>query len=377
MTRDAVRTASHNNPSPDVADAPVESDLIFTRSGDTVEYDESSPRRPAMTVVRHDAAEAAAGRSFTVDPARLRLSSALVGMPQRLSLVSVVRALRPRHWVKNILVFVPLLLAHEYTDLPRILSALWAFAAWSCCASAVYVLNDLADIESDRHHPQKRNRPFASGAIPTSWGLPLACLLLGAALSMSILLLPATFSALLIVYTSAASAYSRWLKRLVIVDVLVLSGLYTLRLVAGGEATSVPVSQWLMGFALFLFLSLAFAKRYSELARLAGENATSAKGRGYHVADRGLLESMGPTCGYLAVLVFALYINSEKTGHLYARGWALWMICPLLVYWVSWIWIKARRQELSEDPVLFSIGDRASLVVAALIVALIVVAKPL
>jgi 4-hydroxybenzoate polyprenyltransferase/phosphoserine phosphatase len=288
-----------------------------------------------------------------------------------------IKALRPRQWVKNLLVFAPLLLAHEFSSIDKLLASVAAFVAFSLCASAMYVVNDLVDMESDRHHPEKSRRPFASGALPVAWGPPLALSCLCAGLLVGGVLLPAAFLAMLVGYVLLTSMYSGWLKQVVLVDVLVLSGLYTSRVVAGGLATEVAVSEWLMGFCLFLFLSLGFAKRYSELTRLEEEGDQRARGRGYRVSDWGLIESMGPTNGYLAVLVFALYIHSEEMTRLYANGWALWLICPLLIYWISRVWVKARRRELSEDPVLFAVKDRVSLLVAALIVVLVAVARPM
>ena len=289
---------------------------------------------------------------------------------------AIVRGLRPQHWIKNLLLFAPLALAHQFSSIDKLVAALFAFLAFCCCASGAYVINDLLDLESDRQHPQKRKRPFASGALPVAWGplMAVGCLCIG--LSVAGTLLPIRFLGMLVAYLFLASIYSGWLKQVPLVDVLVLSGLFTIRIVAGGAATDVPVSEWLMGFSLFLFLSLAFAKRYSELACLEEDNAPSAQARGYRASDRSLIENIGPTSGYLAVLVFALYIHSEEAGRFYANGWALWLICPLLIYWISRIWMKAQRRELSEDPVLFAVKDRVSLLVGALVLVLVALARP-
>ena len=290
---------------------------------------------------------------------------------------AVVRALRPQHWIKNLLVLAPLALAHQFSNIDKLVAAMFALAAFCCCASAAYVINDLVDLDADRRHPQKRKRPFASGALPLAWGPPLAFVLVGLALTVAGMALPIRFLGMLVAYLLLAGVYSRWLKQLPLADVLVLSGLFTIRIIAGGAATEVPVSEWLMGFSLFLFLSLAFAKRYSELLCLAEQDATSAKARGYRSSDRRLIENIGPTSGYLAVLVFALYIHSEEASRFYANGWALWLICPLLIYWVSRIWMKAQRGELPEDPVLFAVKDRGSLLVGAAVLVLVALAKPL
>jgi 4-hydroxybenzoate polyprenyltransferase len=293
-----------------------------------------------------------------------------------LRLKAAVQAARPRQWIKNVLLFVPLLLAHEFGNVEKLTAAAVAFLALSCCASAVYISNDLVDVDSDRRHPVKRRRPFASGALPVSWGVVLALLALAAGLALGWRSSPPFFG-MLLAYIGVSTLYSLWLKQVVVADVLVLSGLYTLRIVAGGAATNVPVSEWLMAFSVFLFVSLAFSKRYSELVRLTEENGQKAHGRGYLAADWSLLESIGPTNGYLAVLVFALYIHSEERVRYYANGWALWMICPLLIYWISWIWIKAKRRELSEDPVLFAVTDRVSLTIGMLIAVFVAVSRPL
>jgi 4-hydroxybenzoate polyprenyltransferase len=290
---------------------------------------------------------------------------------------AAVSALRPRQWVKNLLVFAPVAVGHEVLHGEKLLSAFWAFVAFCGCASAVYIVNDLLDLEADRLHPHKRYRPFASGTLPLAFGLPLAigCLALG--LGVAGRLLPLACLGVLIAYVCLTSVYSAWLKRVAIVDVLLLAGLYTIRVLAGGLAADVPVSKWLMAFSVFWFLSLAFAKRYSELNRLAEENAQGAHGRGYRVSDLSLIESIGPTNGYLATLVFAQYVHSEEMQRLYASGWALWLICPLLMYWISRVWLKAKRGELTEDPVVFALHDRVSFVVLGLILVLIATARPL
>ena len=279
--------------------------------------------------------------------------------PHRNRAASVWRLMRPQQWIKNLLIFVPLVLAHDFNNVQKWLQAMLAFLAFSLCASGVYALNDLLDIQSDREHPRKRHRPFAAADLSLVWGPPIALCCLAAAFSAG-LFLPLGFSAVLAIYVVLTTMYSTWLKRIAIVDVLVLASLYSIRIAAGGQATETTISEWLVGFSLFFFLSLAFAKRYAELRRLANEDARNVKGRGYQVADWSLIESIGPTSGYLAVLVFALYIHSGEMRQLYAQGWSLWLVCPLLLYWITRIWLKANRQELSEDPILFAVKDRVA-----------------
>lgn len=286
----------------------------------------------------------------------------------------LLKVLRPQQWAKNALLFVPLVLAHELFNVPKLLAAMLAFVVFSLCASSVYVLNDLFDMEDDRHHPQKRRRPFAAGTLPVRWGPPLTAGLSAAGLLLANLTLPGAFVGAVIGYLLLTTAYSFDLKRRTMLDVITLSGLYSLRIFAGGLATGVVISEWLLMFSMFLFTSLAFVKRYAELSRLAREGNASARGRGYVVGDLSVIESMGTTSSYLAVLVMALYLKSDIAPTLYRQVWALWLICPLLLYWVSRLWILAKRGSLCEDPVVFATTDRVSLIVAACVVALLGIA---
>jgi 4-hydroxybenzoate polyprenyltransferase/phosphoserine phosphatase len=244
---------------------------------------------------------------------------------------SVFAALRPQQWIKNILVFVPLVTSHNLFHFSLALSAVIAFVCFCLCASAVYVLNDLSDVSTDRRHPTKRNRPFASGALPLGMGLPLAGGLLAFAFALSALALPVGFSIALAIYFAITCIYSFFAKRIVMLDVLMLAGLYTIRVLAGGAATGIGVSEWLMAFSMFLFVSLAFAKRYAELNRLLNSSEGAKNGRGYWVSDIGLIESMGPASGHIAVLVLALYVNGEQMKTLYRNPWPLWLLCPVLM----------------------------------------------
>lgn len=294
-----------------------------------------------------------------------------VGQPIALA---VFKALRPRQWAKNLLLFVPLLLAHAWSDPTKWLASLVAFIAMSACASAVYVANDLLDIEADRAHPSKRRRPFAAGTLPVRYGPPLILGLLTLAFGLAIALTPWGFAGILFVYLALTTCYSWKLKQVPILDVMLLAGLYTLRILAGGLATTTVVSEWLMAFAIFMFTSLAFAKRYSELSRLAFEGNESAAGRGYRTTDLAAIGSMGPTAGYLAVLVLALYINSDVVRKLYLNIHLLWFICLVVLYWISRLWLLAHRRLLSEDPVVFALTDRVSLSVGAFTLLLLLAA---
>src|SRR5262249_33335772 len=265
-------------------------------------------------------------------------------LPRTRNAVSAwLKAIRPRQWVKNTLVFVPLIASHNLFRGGLLLRATVAFSALSLCASAVYIVNDLADLESDRRHPTKRNRPFASGELAISAGLLMAPLLLGTGILVSFLFLPKAAFAVLLVYAAMSTTYTFWLKRKLLADVITLALLYTLRIVEGGAATSILVSPWLLAFAVFLFVSLAFSKRVAEMIRIAESDQNATPGRGYFTPDTATLASLGTASGYLACLVMSLYISSNDIGKLYAHPDWLWLLLPLLLYWIGRIWILTMR----------------------------------
>lgn len=287
---------------------------------------------------------------------------------------AVLRALRLHQWVKNLLVLLPVLAAHRFTDGQSLTAAALAFVAFGLVASSVYLINDLVDLPADRSHPRKCSRPFACGDLPLVWGLLLTPLLLTAAVTVALLWLPLSFLAVLAGYFALTSAYSFALKRMPIVDVMTLAGLYTMRVIAGAAAAAIPPSFWLLASSMFIFLSLALVKRYTELRSLLERGELKAEGRGWHVDDLPLIGGLGAASGIAAVLVLALYIDSQAAQNLYATPEALWFICPLLLYWVSRLWFKTHRGEMHEDPVVFAIQDRTSLVVGALTAAIVAVA---
>jgi 4-hydroxybenzoate polyprenyltransferase/phosphoserine phosphatase len=278
---------------------------------------------------------------------------------ERGGLGTLLRALRIYQWVKNLLVFVPLVAAHRISDLEAIQHSLLAFIAFGLVASAGYLLNDLVDVEADRYHHAKKQRPFASGALDFRVGLVGAPALFAIAGAVC-LALPTGFGLTLIVYLLASQVYSFFLKKLVLADVFTLAVLYTMRIIAGTAAIQVPISHWLLAFSVFLFLCLAFVKRYSELHTLRAQQRSEAKGRGYFVSDFELLASLGAASGYIAVLVLALYINSPEVKVLYNRPEVLWMVCLVLLYWISRIWLISHRGQMHDDPIVFALRDRAS-----------------
>lgn len=288
------------------------------------------------------------------------------------SLQSLVKAARIHQWAKNLLIFLPLLLAHGLT-VGRFLIALLAFTCFSFTASATYIINDLLDIEADRRHARKRKRPFAAGDLSAFAGLLTVIVFLLAALSGS-RLLPASFYAWLLFYLITTLAYSLYLKRIAIVDVLVLSGLYTLRLQAGSAATQTPISHWLAGFAIFLFLSLAIVKRFAELENLRASGAHPKSGRGYLLADIEQVRSFGTASAYASVVIFAIYISGGDVVTLYHRPSMLWLIVPLMILWLSRVWLLASRGELNEDPVVFALTDKMSLLIGAAVAAVTLLA---
>ncbi len=274
------------------------------------------------------------------------------------------RALRVHQWVKNILLFVPLFAAHQMTNTALWGSVLLGFLAFSLCASSVYIVNDLLDLESDRAHPRKRMRPFASGALPVWLGAVLALLLLCVSLGLAAYV-GGSFLRWLGFYFVLTSAYSWVLKRVMVVDCLALAMLYTLRIIAGAAAADMPLSFWLLAFSVFLFLSLAFVKRYAELELqvLAGNN--QVHGRGYYTSDAPLIQTLGVTSGYGAVLVMALYLNSDAVLRLYRTPELVWGAIPVLLFWISWMWMQAHRGKMHDDPVVFALKDKASLCAGA------------
>jgi len=271
-------------------------------------------------------------------------------------LPSLIRLLRPHQWAKNLLVCVPLFTAHLYAQADAWLAVLQLFAAFCLAASSIYVVNDALDREDDRRHPDKSRRPFASGALPiaVAWLVVPALAAAAGALAAN---LPPEAGAALLAYALLSLAYCFLLKRLLWADVLVLAALYVLRVIAGAAAIGVPLSPWLLGFALFLFVSLAVLKRFGELAMAPGE---ALHGRAYRAADAPVVLALGASAALTATLVFALYVQSEDVRMLYSQASRLWLALPVLLYWLARLWTLAGRGELRADPILFALRDWAS-----------------
>jgi 4-hydroxybenzoate polyprenyltransferase len=284
-----------------------------------------------------------------------------------------LRALRLHHWLKNLLVFAPLVMAHRFFEMDLLLKAFLAFLAFGLCASSVYLVNDLLDLPSDRHHPRKRQRPFAAGELLLLWGLASIPLLLGLSLLVS-LALPLPFLEMLGIYFVLNLAYSFYLKRIALLDVIVLAGLYTMRLMAGSASVAIWPSSWLLAFSTFLFLSLALVKRYAELVTLKAETG-HVQVRGYQIIDKELLASLGSGSGYAAVLVLTLYISSGVAEIHYTRHLLIWLLCPLLLYWISYVWLIAHRGGMHDDPLVFTVGDPVSRILILLAAVVLLLAK--
>lgn len=283
----------------------------------------------------------------------------------RPTLFDYLRAIRVHQWLKNCLLFVPLITSHGIGGLTSVIVSSAAFLSFSFCASAVYLINDLSDLPSDRNHSRKKNRPFAAGTLQLQSGVALVPLFLLLSFGIAFFL-PGDFFLVLSVYFIMTLAYTFRLKMVVLVDVIMLAGLYTLRIIAGGTATGIVLSFWLLAFSVFIFFSLALVKRYSELLHAQSVDLDTLDGRGYLVDDQKIIRDFGIASGYMSVLVLALYINSEDVRLLYGHTQLIWLLCPLLLYWISRMWLITARGNMYDDPVLFAVQDHVSQAVVVL-----------
>lgn len=284
---------------------------------------------------------------------------------------ALVRACRPHQWAKNLLILLPVMTAQDFSQLP---AALLAMLCFSLAASAIYIINDLVDLPADRAHPRKRLRPFASGAADARQGLIVATGLLLVSLLAAITLLPAAFVATLVIYLLATSAYSFWLKRKMVADVLGLAALYTLRIVAGAAATGILLSPWLLVFSMFLFFSLATIKRQAELEDMAKRGADKPAGRNLIVADLPILQAMSIGAAQAAVLVFALYSQDPEVQAQFGQPDLLLFVCPVLFFWLGRMQLMTRRGFMTDDPIVFTLRDRVSLLSGVLMLAIFAIA---
>ncbi len=286
------------------------------------------------------------------------------------ALAPLLRAARVYQWVKNLLIFVPILAAQQL-DGASILQAAFAFLFFCLAASSVYLLNDLLDVDADRRHPRKKQRPFAAGHLAVMPALVTAAALIVVSLIGAFLVTP-EFGFALVAYLIVTGSYSVWIKRYPLIDVIVLAGLYTLRIIAGSAATDIIPTLWLLAFSMFLFTSLAFAKRYAEVSDVFKRGESNVGGRGYRAGDQNVLMALGTAAGIASIVTLALFVNNPTDPGLYKTPELLWGVCPVLLYWVAHIWLAAQRGTLTDDPIVFAFRDSASR--AALVVALIPIA---
>ena len=317
----------------------------------------------------------AAGPSSGVEKRLLSIDAdavILAGVGRGTGLRAWLKLLRVHQWAKNFLVFLPALTAHRL-DFSALDEAASAFAAFSLAASSVYILNDLIDLENDRGHPRKKFRPLAAGTVPIKRALLVGpmffvlALAIGATLSLR-------FELVLLFYLLLTTAYSLYLKRKMLIDVIVLAALYTTRVIAGAEAIPLPVSEWLLGFSMFMFAALALIKRYVELAVRLDSHLPDPGNRNYRKDDLTVIAALAGAAGFNAVTVLLLYVSSDAVNQLYHHPKALWLVCPILMYWLGRALMLAHRRELHDDPVVFAMHDRKSLASAALIVLIMVAA---
>src|SRR5262245_47372952 len=288
-------------------------------------------------------------------------------------LAAWLRALRVHQWLKNLLLFVPLLTAFSFFDVWKLLTTVIAFFAFSFAASASYLLNDLWDLENDRAHPRKRTRPFASGRIPIARGVAVAAVALVVALLLAYAV-SKSFLYMLLLYLAITSAYSWVLKERALIDVLTLSLLYTLRILAGSVAIGIPSSSWQLAFSAFIFLSLALVKRCAELVSLEQSGQAAARGRDYRVTDLAVLWPLGVGAALSAVVVFGLFISTDETRARYATPELLWLVALGLVYWLARLWIKTSRGKMDDDPLVYAVKDSGSLMAVSFMVAVTLIA---
>jgi 4-hydroxybenzoate polyprenyltransferase len=282
-----------------------------------------------------------------------------------------LKAMRLHQWLKNALVFVPLIMSHQLLSAEHLINTLLAFFCFGLVASSVYLMNDLMDLRQDRRHPTKRSRPFASGALPVRQGLLAIPVLLGAAAALAAQL-PPMFWLVMACYFALNLAYTFYLKRKLLVDVIALSGAYTLRILAGNAAGPIELSNWLLAFSMFLFLSLALVKRYIELDTVGLDPSDEKRvmGRGYRLSDLDMLSQLGVASGFAAVIVLALFVEGAGKSGLYSHREMIWLVCPIILYVIARIWVLAKRRELPDDPIMFILTDWRSHLMGAIIVAI-------
>jgi 4-hydroxybenzoate polyprenyltransferase/phosphoserine phosphatase len=289
---------------------------------------------------------------------------------------ALIKAMRLHQWAKNVLVFVPILFAHEYMHFDALVAGILAFVCFSLCASGVYLINDIADIQADRKHATKYKRPFAAGHLSIRQGLVAAAVLLGGAILASFLLVNILFGLVLTGYAILTTAYTFWLKRFSTVDVVALSLLYTVRILAGSAATYLAPSPWLLSYSLFFFLSLAYMKRFIELDGMqAKRDNEKLPSRNYYASEVQLVMTFGIANGALSILTLAQYVHSTSVEIAYETPFMLWLIVPIMMFWTYRSWTWASRGKIGDDPVVFALKDRISRICVAIVLLVIITAR--
>jgi 4-hydroxybenzoate polyprenyltransferase len=323
-----------------------------------------SSARAAIVVSPSRRLHAGAARRTTV--------ARVIETPSRTRLPTV-GAMRTHHWLKNLLVFVPLLAAQRLNEFDTVANSAVAFGSFCLLASGLYIFNDLFDLNADRRHPRKRYRPIPAGDLPLTHAMAMVPLLMVGAFALASRL-PPEFLAVLAVYGGVTLAYSLRLKQIVLLDVIVLASLYVIRIVAGAAAVDISISRWLLGFSMFAFLSLALLKRYTEIVTMRAIAGKTTQVRGYLSTDAGLLTAMGTASGYVAVAILALYADTATAARYYTRHELIWLVCPLFLYWISYLWLMAQRNRMPFDPVVFAVRNRTSQVLIVIMLGLFILA---
>ncbi len=285
----------------------------------------------------------------------------------------LLKAMRPHQWAKNLLVFLPLFFSHTYFNMSELLATVLTFFSFSFCASGIYLINDLLDIESDRNHSSKKSRPFAAGKLSPLKGVAASIVLISSALIGCFYWLDSKVFTVLLVYIFITNLYSFYLKNYSTIDVITLTILYTIRIIAGSVAAGIILSPWLINFSLFFFLSLAYMKRYIEVSRHSKLGKLS--GRNYLSDELGIIMMIGIVNGGVSVFILTLYLNDSYVLETYLTPHLLWLICPLLLFWIYRAWMWAKRGKIDDDPVIFAVKDKISLFTAVLIGGLFLSAK--
>jgi len=288
---------------------------------------------------------------------------------------TILRSIRIHQWAKNILLFAPLVLSQQYSNIESISSSIISFLAFGVCASATYLWNDLLDLPSDRQHSNKKMRPLAAGDMSIIQGVSLSLVLFVVGFLLSALYLPTQFTIMLLGYIALTISYTFYFKRKLMTDVLMLGGLYAYRILIGAAAINVIVSPWLLAFSIFFFLSLALVKRFTDLSGLNENNKDKVGGRGYYVSDLDMVRSLGTSASYISVLVMALYVSSPAVANLYPSPNWLWLLSIIFLYWLSRIWFLAGRNQMPDDPVLFAVKDKVSYMVGISVLTVLLLAS--